>query len=206
MEQVIIIGLLLILVLVLVDKKISININGKDNVTKTKNLPSIMGDTKQRVRQASPINTNKRQNESILQAEDIFESETREVEFDTMGPTKSLHDMLIKNDAWDQENEDWKYEDSTVESGFATGVTFEELSTAGKLLQQDVLKPDLERQAVDIIQKIQGTELFDLLENSLGDASKRIASLLSDRILNDDKAILSKHNNSADGFDIGKFV
>lgn len=206
MEQVIIIGLLLILVLVLVDKKNSININGKDNVTKTKNLPSIMGDTKQRVRQASPINTNKRQNESILQAEDIFESETREVEFDTMGPTRNLDDILIKNDAWDQENEDWKYEDSTVESGFATGVTFQELSTAGELLQQDVLKPDLERQAVDIIQKIQGTELFDLLENSLGDASKRIASLLSDRILNDDKAILSKHNNSADGFDIGKFV
>lgn len=205
MEQVIIIGLLLILVLVLVDKKISININGKDNVTKTKNLPSIMGDTKQIVRQASPINTNKRQNESILQAEDIFESETREAEFDTMGPTKSLHDMLIKNDAWEQENEDWKYEDSTVESGFATGVTFEELSTAGQLLQQEVLKPDLERQTVDIIQKIQGTELFDLLENSLGDASKRIASLLNESISNDDHGSL-KHGDGIHDFDIGEFV
>ncbi|CAD0218321.1 hypothetical protein [Chryseobacterium sp. JV274] len=206
MEQIIIIGLLIILVLVLVDKKFSINIRGKDNVTKTKNLPSIIGDTKQRERQASPIDTNERQNESTLQAEYIFESETREAEFDTMGQTKNLDDILVKNDEWEQENEDWKYESSTIESGFATGVTFQELSTAGELLQQDVLKPDLERQAVNIIQKIQGTELFDLLENSLGDASKRIASLLNESISNNDKAVTSKHNNSVDGFDIGEFV
>ncbi|MDV4111509.1 hypothetical protein CMT20_06785 [Elizabethkingia anophelis] len=206
MEQIIIIGLLIILVLVLVDKKISININGKDNVTKTKNLPSIMGDTKQRERQASPINTNERQNEYILQAEYIFESETREAEFDTMGQTKNMDDILVKNDEREQENEDWIYENSTVESGFATGVTFQELSTAGELLQQDVLKPDLERQAVGIIQKIQGTELFDLLENSLGDASKRIAILLNASISNEDESISSKQNNSLDGFDIGEFV
>lgn len=206
MEQIIIIGLLIILVLVLVDKKISININGKDNVTKTNNLPSIMGDTKQRERQASPINTNERQNEYILQAESIFESETREAEFDTMGQTKNLDDIPVKNDEWGQENEDWKYESSTVESGFATGVTFQELSTAGELLQQDVLKPDLEQLAVDIIQKIQGTELFDLLENSLGDASKRIASLLRSSIAKEGEINSPKRSNSSDGFDIGEYV
>ncbi|MDR6457422.1 hypothetical protein J2786_000515 [Chryseobacterium vietnamense] len=42
MEQIIIIGLLIILVLVLVDKKFSISIRRKDNVIKTKNLPSII--------------------------------------------------------------------------------------------------------------------------------------------------------------------
>jgi len=206
MEQIIIIGLLIIIVLVLIDNKFTISIRGKDNVTKTMNLPSIMGDTKQRERQLSPIVTNERQNESTLQAKDNFESEIVEEEFDTMSQTKSLDDILIKNDEWEQENEDWKYENSTIESGFATGVTFQELSTAGELLQQDVLKPDLERQAVDIIQKIQGTELFDLLENSLGDASKRIATLLTASISDDDKIISSRRNNSSDSFDIGEFV
>ncbi|MGE8534436.1 MAG: hypothetical protein ACN6OJ_07615 [Chryseobacterium sp.] len=206
MEQIIIIGLLIIIVLVLVDKKISINFRGKDNVTKTKNLPSIMGETIQRERQPSSIDTNERQNESTLQTEDNFELETREAEFDTMGQTKNLDDILVKNDEWEQENEDWKYENSTIESGFATGVTFQELSTVGQLLQQDVLKPDLERQAVHIIQKIKGTELFDLLENSLGDASKRIAILLRESISNDDQTVFSKRKNSADGFDIGEFV
>lgn len=206
MEQIIMIGLLIIIVLVLVDKKFSISIHRKDNVTNTKNLPSIMGDTKERERQPLPIDTNERQNESTLQAENNFESEIVEEEFENVDQAKNLNDILVKNDEWEQENEDWKYENSTIESGFATGVTFQELSTAGELLQQDVLKPDLEQQAVNIIQKIQGTELFDLLENSLGDASKRIASLLSANISNVNKAIPSKHNNSADGFDIGKFI
>ena len=206
MEQIIMIGLLIIIVLVFVDKKFLISIRRKDNVTKTRNLSSIMGGTKQRERQPSSIDTNERQNGSILQAEYIFESETIEAESDTMGQTKNLNDILVKNDEWEQENEDWKYENSTIESGFATGVTFQELSTVGQLLQQDVLKPGLERQAVDIIQKIHGTELFDLLENSLGDASKRIAILLRESISNDDQTVFSKRKNSADGFDIGEFV
>lgn len=206
MEQIIIIGLLIIIVLVLVDKKLSISIRGKDNVTKTKNLPSIMGETKQRERQPSSINTNERQNESTLQAEDIFESETREAEFDTMGQTKNLDDILAKNDEWEQENEDWKCENSTIESGFATGVTFQELSTAGELLQQDVLEPDLEQQAVDIIQRIHGTELFDLLENSLGDNSKRIANLLNQSVLNNADSTASNYKGGVEGFDIGEFV
>jgi hypothetical protein len=89
---------------------------------------------------------------------------------------KVLDEILVKNNDWEDEEEDWLYQDdSKTESGFATGVTFQELSTAGQLLQQDVLEPDLEKQAVHIIQKIQEPS-FDLLENSLGDASKRVAN------------------------------
>ncbi|SMO72058.1 hypothetical protein SAMN06265171_105197 [Chryseobacterium rhizoplanae] len=206
MEQIIIIGLLIIIVLILLDRKFSINIQGKDCNDANKNLPSFMGGTKQLERQALPIDVNGGQNESILLTEDNFESETRKEEFGSIDPTKNLNDILTRDNDWEQEDEDWKYENSTIESGFATGVTFQELSTAGQLLQQDVLEPDLEQQTVDIIQKIQGTELFDLLENSLGDASRRIAALLSESISNDDNTISSKHNNSADGFDIGEFV
>ncbi|KXH81598.1 hypothetical protein [Chryseobacterium kwangjuense] len=204
MEQMIIIGLLVILVLVLVDKKISISIRAKDNVTKTKNLPSIMGDTKPRERQASPIESNERQDESNFTAQDNFESETED-KYDNVAGAKNLDDILVRNDELEQENEDWKYENSTIESGFATGVTFQELSTMGQLLQEQVLEPGLQQQAVGIIQKIQGTELFDLLENSLEDASKRIASLLNASI-SEDEVTLLKQTHSLDGFDIGEFV
>ena len=113
----------------------------------------------------------------------------------------------VKNIDWEDEEEDWQYhDDSKIESGFATGVTFQELSTAGQLLQQDLLEPGLEQQAVNIIQKIQGTELFDLLKNSLGDASKRVANLLSRSISDGDERISLKRKDDAEGFDIGEFI
>lgn len=205
MEQLIIIFLLIIIMLILLDRKFSINDLERNSSDTNKSVPSIMGATKQREGQILPISAEDRQDESVLIAPDNFKSETKEEEFEPIGQSKNLNDIPVKNDEW-QEDEDWKYEDSTIESGFATGVTFQELSTAGQLLQQDVLEPDLEQQAADIIQRIQGTELFDLLENSLGDASKRIATLLTASIPDDDKIISSKLNNSSDSFDIGEFV
>jgi len=205
MEQLIIIFLLIIIMLILLDRKFSVNIREKNRSDIIKNLPSIMGTTKQREGQTLPIGARERQDESALMAQNNFESETKEDEFESIGQFKNLNDILVKNDEV-EENEDWIDENSSTESGFATGVTFQELSTAGQLLQQDMLDPDLEQQAVEIIQKIQGTELFDLLENSLGDASKRIAILLTESIPNGDKIISSKRSNSSDSFDIGEFV
>ncbi|WP_288447072.1 hypothetical protein [uncultured Chryseobacterium sp.] len=205
MEQLIIIFLLIIIMLILLDRKFSINDLERNSSDTNKSVPSIMGATKQREGQILPISAEDRQDESVLIAPDNFKSETKEEEFEPIGQSKNLNDIPVKNDEW-QEDEDWKYEDSTIESGFATGVTFQELSSASQLLQQDVLEPDLEQQAADIIQRIQGTELFNLLENSLGDASKRIATLLTASIPDDDKIISSRRNNSSDSFDIGEFV
>ena len=53
---------------------------------------------------------------------------------------------------------------------------------------------------------MKGTELFSLLANSLDDASKRIAALLSQRISNEDGEISFKRKDDADGFDIREFV
>ncbi|TQM21729.1 hypothetical protein [Chryseobacterium aquifrigidense] len=206
MEQLIIIFLLIIIMLILIDRKFLINIRGKNHSDTNKSVPSIMGATRQREGQILPISARERQYESALMAQNNFESETKEEEFDPISHTENINDILARNDDWGQEDEDWKYEDSTIESGFATGVTFQELSTASQLLQQHVLEPDLEQQAADIIQRIQGTELFDLLENSLGDASKRIATLLTASIPDDNKIISSRRNNSSDSFDIGEFV
>ena len=192
--------------MILLDRKFSINISKKDNNIKTTKITSIIGDTKHIERQSLPIDTNERQNELPLQTKDNFESEIKEEELDNVGSSRNPAKTLNKNDDLEQEDEDWKYEQSNVESGFATGVTFQELSIAGQLLQEELLEPDLEQRAVNIIQKIQGTELFDLLESSLGDASKRIAILLSGSILNEDEILSNKRSNSSDDFDIGEFV
>ncbi|MDR6920012.1 hypothetical protein [Chryseobacterium sp. 2987] len=205
MEQIIIIALIIVIVMILLNRKFSITIREKDNGAKTTNLPSIMGGTKQRERHSLPIDSNEGQNDIPFTEENNFESETEGEEFENVYTAKNLDEILVKNENW-HEDEDWKYQHSNIESGFATGVTFQELSTAGQLLQQKMLEPDLEQQAVDIIQKIQGTELFDLLESSLGDASKRIGSLLKESISNEDEIFSSKRSNSTDSFDIGEFV
>lgn len=206
MEQIIIIVLLIIIILILSERKISIDVRRKEASDIETDLPSMMGSTKQRERQALPIRDNERQVESLSMTVNNFDSETNEELLDTEGLSKNIDDILVKNVDWELEEEDWKYRYSNVESGFATGVTFQELSTVGQLLQEEVLESDLEKQAVDIIQKVHGTELFNLLENSLGEASKRISNLLKESISNDNEIISSKKSNSSDGFDIGEFV
>lgn len=208
MEQFIIIGLLLIIILLLCDKKF-INKHPKQKSTETQlAVPSFIGKAKIEERKPMPFDIDQCQGDSISPTADNFDSETKEEVIENTASKKELDEILVKNNDWEDEEEDWQYQDdSKIESGFATGVTFQELSTAGQLLQQDVLEPDLEKQAVNIIQKIQETELFDLLENSLGDASKRIAALLSQSISNKVEDIsVKKRQDNAEGFDIGEFV
>ena len=76
----------------------------------------------------------------------------------------------------EEEEEEWnRYGVSDVENGLAQGVTFEELGTVGMLLQKEKLEPSQKETAVTIVQKIDGTELFNLLESSMEGASQKIA-------------------------------
>src|SRR5690606_12305886 len=83
----------------------------------------------------------------------------------------SMSDFENEEDEWDE----YGFEDSDNE--FATGVTFDELTTVGAWLEQDVLEPAQQQKAVDIVQRLQGTELLSLLENSMDVASRLIAEL-----------------------------
>ncbi|MGI9650882.1 hypothetical protein [Chryseobacterium sp. RLHN22] len=204
MEQIIITGLLFIIILILWDKKFISN--KKSSTEKDLKLPSIMGETKIEERNLKPSAADQGQEESIVSNTNIFESETKGEEFENIPLKNDLDEILINNNDLEEEEDWYNQNNSEIESGFATGVTFQELSTAGQLLQEEILEPDLEQQAVDIIQKIQGTELFNLLENSLGDASKRIAHLLSQSTSNDESQISFRGKNDAEGFDIGEFV
>lgn len=204
--ELIIIALLFIIILLLLDKKF-MKSPTPETKNETKSNPStIIGKIKQEERQALPSSTTQRQFVTADVRTNNFDSETKEQEIDQPNEKKSLGNILVKNNDWEEE-EDWQYGDfSEIESGFATGVTFQELSTAGQLLQEELLEPALEQQAVNIIQKIQGTELFSLLENSLEGATQRIADLLSQSTSNADVNRSPNRKNEAEGFDIKEFI
>lgn len=207
MEQLVIIGLLIVIVIILLEKKLSQRKAQEEKKHTQFNLPSIIGDTKKEERQSVPSYADQSQSENNKMGVPIFESETNSQGFDNNDLKKNLDQILARSEVWEEEEEDWVDEmEIEVESGFATGVTFQELNTAGHLLQQDMMESDLKQQTVDIIQRIHGTELFDLLENSLGGTSKRIAILLNQSVLNNDDSTASNYKGGVEGFDIGEFV
>jgi len=77
----------------------------------------------------------------------------------------------------------------------------------GVLLQKEELEPAQKETAIAIVQKIQGTELFNLLENSMQDASRKIAELLDSTLSSETEAGSSNLRKSdLSDFDIGEFV
>lgn len=80
-------------------------------------------------------------------------------------------------------------------------------SSVGILLQKDNLESSQKETAVAIVQKIQGTELFSLPENSMEGASRKIAELLDSSLSTETHAGSSiLRRNDLEGFDIGAFV
>ncbi|WP_348521267.1 hypothetical protein [Chryseobacterium gallinarum] len=144
---------------------------------------------------------------------DNFDTETHERGLGIIIPQEEL-DEVFGEDAdfnFNDEEEEWMaYGEPNSESGFAQGVTYQELTTVGALLQHDVLEPPQEETAVDLVQRIQGTELFGLLENSIEGISEKIARLL-DRNLpaessGTDSGSSTQGKDDFEGFDIGEFV
>ena len=205
MEIVILICLLVIIALLLPER-----LNRKkpvkqehEKALKQTHLPDIMGVPKLIKSHIQPIATEESQVEIPGAAEHNFESETGTGKFLQVIPEEELADVFTDTIDWEEEEEEWRRSRGPGgENGFATGVTFEELSTVGLLLQQEEPEPALQNKAVDIVQKIHGTELFSLLENSIEGASQKIAQLLDKQI----NSAPQKKNGSLDGFDIGEFV
>ena len=112
---------------------------------------------------------------------------------------------------WDDEEEEMKgYAANTthrIEDGLATGVTYDELATVGQLLQRKSLKTSEKKSTVSVASKIDGTELMHMLENAVGDASKKIAKLL-DRAddYESDSGSSALRNDNEGNFNIGDYV
>lgn len=209
METLILICLVIVIILLAKDKVV---INKPTNKQKdfpavNPRLPDIMGLPKPVERHSSPTKATERQKLNQVKDDSSFKPESPQ-EQDKAIPQEELDDVFNSEPDWEDEEKEWSAKaEPNSEDGFATGVTFEELSTVGALLQQEVLEPSLQKQAVDIVHKIQGTELFSLLEKSVNDASKKIASLL-DRSFSEQTNFSSStmRNKGLDGFDIGEFV
>ncbi|WP_343031048.1 conjugal transfer protein TraD [Sphingobacterium humi] len=173
-------------------------------------LPEIMGKPKPIARHIVPTDAPESRTREQDDIPDTFDTETRTMVFAKEVPQEELDDVFgsIPDFDFEKEEEEWKAQvlpDS--DNGFATGVTYEELATVGALLKQDILKPASQQKAVDIVQQIQGTELFSLLESSMEGASQKIATLL-DQSLSTKADVSSSDLRKSDveGFDIGKFV
>ena len=211
MEIVIVICLLIVIVLLLQDKIITHKRSKQEPPQKkvNPNLPDIMGQPKPVERLSLPNTATERQiqeNEINPANLDIEYDENENVSVQI--PQEELDEVFRNMPDLDEEEEEWnRYGISGGDNGFAQGVTFEELSSVGVLLQKEELEPAQKETAIAIVQKIQGTELFNLLENSMEDASRKIAELLDSTLSSETEAGSSNLRKSdLSDFDIGEFV
>ena len=210
METVIVICLLIIIAL-LVQDKIIIKKRTEQKPTQEKpnpNLPDIMGQPKPMRSLSVPKRAIESQSKKQKKEMDNFDIEIDEVDVDIQIPQEELDEVFGNMPDFEEEEEEWnRYGISGRNDGFAQGVTFEELSSAGMLLQKNKLELSQKERVVAIVQKIQGTELFSLLENSIESASRKIAELLDGSLSSETDACSSTlRKNDLSDFDIGEFV
>lgn len=80
------------------------------------------------------------------------------------------------------DEEDLDHEYPLYDDRFSSGVSLDELTKVGTLLQQDHLQTDQETEAIDILQKFEGTDIFEKLMESVENSSVKIARLLDKRL------------------------
>ena len=211
MEIVIVICLLIVIAL-LVHDKIVIKKNSERKPIQEKSnpkLPDIMGQPRPKRSLSAPNNATESQVEELEINPDNFDIEYDENE--NVGiqiPQEELDEVFSNMPDFGEEEEEWnRYELSDGDNGFAQGVTFEELNSVGILLQKEKLEQPQKETAIAIVQKIQGTELFSLLENSMEGASRKIAELLDSTLSSETEAGSSTlRKNDLGDFDIREFV
>ena len=211
MEIVIVICLLIVIAL-LVQDKIVIKKSSERKPIQEKNnpkLPDIMGQPRLKRSPSVPNNATESQVEELELNPDNFDIEYDENE--NVGiqiPQEELDEVFSNMPDFGEEEEEWnRYELSDGDNGFAQGVTFEELNFVGILLQKEKLEQSQKETAIAIVQKIQGTELFSLLENSMEGASRKIAELLDSTFSSETETGSSTLRKSdLSDFDIGEFV
>ncbi|MBT2621883.1 conjugal transfer protein TraD [Chryseobacterium sp. ISL-6] len=211
MEILIVICLLVVIFLLLQDKIVikKVVTNEADKGKSKIKLPEIMGVPKPVKRLSTPNIASEVQDEKQKEETNNFDHIIENKEFDKQIPLEEPDEVFGEVPDLREEEEEWNvYGVADDEDGFAMGVTFEELGTVGMVIRQEMPEPSLEKQAVAIVQKIQGTELFSLLENSMEGASRKIAELLDKSLstkIESGSSILRKKNDLSD-FDIGAFV
>lgn len=213
MEKLIIISLIMIVLILLYDRNF-FKSRPKKSYEKPKsnpNLPNIMGQPKY---QPKPLSSHSIYEKETVTDESVINPEDLDIEYDKNEtlyrqiPKEEMDKAFTNTTNLEEEEEEWyQHHISYTDNAFAQGLTFEELGTVNTLLQKEDLNQDQKNKAVDIVQRVQGTELFSLLENSIEGVSTKIAKLLDDSLLsdsNDNSSTVQKSNLS--DFDIGEFI
>lgn len=171
-------------------------------------LPDIMGKPKPVRSLLVPKSAKKSRKKKQKQKFNNFDYEIEAENVKKQIPQKEPEDAFGNEPDFEEEEEEWNsYGISGGNDGLAQGVTFEELGALGMLLQKDNLEPSQKETAVTIVQKIKGTELFTLLENSMESASRKIAELLEGGLSSENEEDSSSlRKNNLENFDIGEFV
>ena len=203
---------LLIVIVLLLQDKIVIHKRLPQKPTQEKvnpNLPDIMGQPKLVRSLSMPKNAKERQI-----AEQVINPDNLDIEYDEneivgiQVPQEELDEVFSNMPDLEEEEEEWnRYGISGGDNSLAQGVTYDELSSVGALLQKESLEQAQKETAVAIVQKLQGTELFSLLENSIEGASRKIAELLDGTLSTEtDNSSSSSRKSDLSDFDIGEFV
>ena len=212
MEIIIVICLLIIIILLLQDRIIIKKRSGQKELKQRKanpNLPDIMGQPKP----ARSLSVPNATYESLIE-EDGINPANLDIEYDeneTVGtqiPQGGPDEVFSNMPDLEEEEEKWnRYGISGGDDSLAQGVTYDELSSVGALLQKENLEKAQKQTAVAIVQRLQGTELFSLLENSIEGASRKIAELLDRTLTSEAETGPSTLRKSNLGdFDIGEFL
>lgn len=208
MEILILICLMIVIALLIYDKLPLQRTQSSKNEKNSLNLPDIMGKTKQIQNLQMPNISNERQVEVGIKNPNNLDIELDENEIIPYQNSKEeLDDDFSDVPDFEKEEEEWiRYGISSDNDGFAQGVTFEELSQVGKFLEKNEEELSKLETTTTIVQKLNGTELFSLLENSIENASTNIAKLLDRTISSESDFNSSILNKGLDDFDIGEFV
>lgn len=203
--EVLILTFLLVIIILLVKEKVVINnIKVTPKTPKSQNPNDIMGESKLIERQQTPnleIESQKKESES---KESNFETRTKGKGFKDPIPEQNSSDLpKEENIDFEAEEEEFKKMGVSGHRGYAKGVSFQELYSARKLFQKSNLEPALHRKAVVLAHKIQDTDLFSLLENSIDGSSRKIADLLNKNLPVESD---TKSSGNSDNFDIGDFI
>lgn len=207
----IIICLLIVIALLLPDKIVIRKNPGKtlQQEMNSMELPDIMGKPKTVKCQSEPKasdKSRKTETESDYTNLDIEYDENESVDIRMLQeePEETFSDVPD----FEEEEEEWRqYGTSGADIGFAQGVTFDELNNVGAVLQTNKSVPAQKETAIETVQRLQGTEFFALLEDSIKGASGKIAILLDSALSSEiqtGSSFLQK--NDLDEFDIGEFV
>ncbi|REC62323.1 hypothetical protein DRF65_11470 [Chryseobacterium pennae] len=105
------------------------------------------------------------------------------------------------------EDDDWsESEFPPHDDRFSQGVSLEELMNVGTLLQHSDLEAQQQNEVIDVMQKIQGTELYSYLENSITASSQKVALLLDKTLESDSYSAFNPKNGNSDDFNINDFI